>query len=45
MKKAKTEGVHVHLKRQPAMPREARTVSTKDNIPESVVPIAYETTI
>jgi len=45
MKKAKTEGVHVHLKRQPAMPREARTVSTKDNIPESVTPNPYETTI
>ncbi|OCL13276.1 hypothetical protein AOQ84DRAFT_283465 [Glonium stellatum] len=45
MKKAKTEGVHMHLKRQPAMPREARTVTTKDNYPESITPIPYETTI
>ncbi|KAK6429698.1 60S ribosomal protein L21A [Oleoguttula sp. CCFEE 5521] len=45
MKKAKEEGVHVHLKRQPVMPREARTVSAKENKPESVAPIAYETTI
>ncbi|KAK5079472.1 ribosomal protein L21e-domain-containing protein [Cryomyces antarcticus] len=45
MTKAKNEGVHMHLKRQPAMPREARTVSAKDNVPESITPIPYETTI
>ncbi|EMC98137.1 hypothetical protein BAUCODRAFT_32134 [Baudoinia panamericana UAMH 10762] len=44
-RKAKEEGTHMHLKRQPVVPREARTVSTKDNKPESIVPIAYETTI
>ncbi|EKD21532.1 60S ribosomal protein L21 [Drepanopeziza brunnea f. sp. 'multigermtubi' MB_m1] len=44
-KKSKAEGTHVHLKRQPLMPREARTISMKDNVPETVVPIAYETTI
>ena len=44
-RKAKEEGVHVHLKRQPVQPREARTVSAKDNKPETVTPIAYETTI
>ena len=44
-KKSKEEGTHVHLKRQPAMPRESRTISMKDNVPETVVPIAYETTI
>lgn len=44
-KKAKAEGTHVHLKRQPAQPREAQIVSFKDNVPETVVPIAYETTI
>jgi len=43
--KAKTEGINVHLKRQPAMPRDARTVSMKDNKPETIVPIPYETTI
>jgi large subunit ribosomal protein L21e len=43
--KAKAEGVHQHLKRQPAAPRDARVVSFSDNIPESIAPIAYETTI
>ena len=42
---AKAAGEHVHLKRQPLQPREARTVSTKGNLPEVVTPIAYETTI
>jgi large subunit ribosomal protein L21e len=36
---------HVQLKRLPAQPREARHVSIKGNLPESIVPIAYETTI
>ncbi|KAI9851051.1 MAG: hypothetical protein M1838_004577 [Thelocarpon superellum] len=44
-KKAKAEGAHIHLKRQPVMPREARTVSMKENKPETIVPVAYETTI
>ncbi|KAK4242070.1 ribosomal protein L21e-domain-containing protein [Achaetomium macrosporum] len=44
-KKAKAEGTPVQLKRQPAMPREARTVSIVDNKPETVAPVAYETTI
>ena len=44
-KKAKAEGTPVQLKRQPAMPREARTISIKDNKPETVAPVAYETTI
>jgi len=44
-KKAKVDGTHVHLKRQPAMPREARTVSMKDNAPETITPIPYETMI
>ena len=44
-KQAKTEGVHMHLKRLPVAPREARTVSLKDNKPESITPIPYETTI
>jgi large subunit ribosomal protein L21e len=43
--KAKAEGTHVLLKRQPAMPRESRTVDAKDNPPETVTPIPYETTI
>ncbi|ORY19748.1 ribosomal protein L21e-domain-containing protein [Clohesyomyces aquaticus] len=45
MTKAKTEGVHMHLKRQPVPPRDARTVSLKNNKPESITPIPYETTI
>ncbi|KAI1483435.1 hypothetical protein K445DRAFT_318120 [Daldinia sp. EC12] len=44
-KKAKAEGTTVTVKRQAALPRDARTVSTKDNHPETVAPIAYETTI
>ncbi|KAK5636145.1 hypothetical protein RRF57_011857 [Xylaria bambusicola] len=44
-KEAKAKGISVQVKRQPAMPREARTVSLKDNHPETVVPLAYETTI
>lgn len=44
-KKAKSEGTTVNLKRQPVMPRGARTVSTEGNLPESIAPVAYETTI
>lgn len=44
-KAAKAAGEHVHLKRQPVQPRGARTVSVTDNIPETVTPIPYETTI
>jgi large subunit ribosomal protein L21e len=44
-RKAKEDGTQVSLKRKPAMPRDARTVSAKDNKPESITPIAYETTI
>lgn len=44
-KQVKVEGKPVQLKRQPALPREARTISIKDNKPETVAPIAYETTI
>ena len=42
--KAKTDGEHVHLKRQPVGPRDARSVDAKAGV-ETVVPIAYETTI
>jgi len=44
-KKAKEEGTHIFLKRQPAMPREARTIDAKSNVPETITPIPYETTI
>ncbi|RYP77807.1 hypothetical protein DL771_000904 [Monosporascus sp. 5C6A] len=44
-KQAKAEGTTVQVKRQALQPRDARTVSMKDNHPETVVPIAYETTI
>ncbi|KAF2453106.1 ribosomal protein Srp1 [Lineolata rhizophorae] len=44
-REAKARGAHLHLKRQPAMPRGARSVSVKDNVPESIAPLAYETTI
>lgn len=42
--KAKAEGVHMFLKRQPLGPRGSRTVDAKEGV-ETVVPIAYETTI
>jgi large subunit ribosomal protein L21e len=42
--KAKEEGVHMHLKRQPAMPRESRKVEMTDGV-ETITPIPYETTI
>lgn len=42
--KAKAEGTHMFLKRQPLGPRLARTVDAKMGV-ETVVPIAYETTI
>ncbi|PFH57499.1 hypothetical protein XA68_14996 [Ophiocordyceps unilateralis] len=44
-KKARAEGVTVEVKRQPALPRDARTVSLTDNPPETVTPLPYETTI
>jgi large subunit ribosomal protein L21e len=33
------------LRRVPALPREARTVSSADNAAETIVPVPYETTI
>lgn len=44
-KAAKTDGKSVELKRYPVMPREARTVTVEGNRPESIAPVAYETTI
>lgn len=44
-RKAKEDGTHMFLKRQPVKPREARTINAKKNKPESIAPIAYETTI
>jgi len=41
----KQQGTHVHLKRQPVMPREARTVSVENNKPQNIAPIAYDTSI
>ena len=43
--KANAEGTHLFLKRQPLGPREARTIDAKENIPETITPIPYETTI
>ncbi|KAH8878907.1 hypothetical protein GQ53DRAFT_814246 [Thozetella sp. PMI_491] len=44
-KQSKEDGKPVQLKRQPVQPREARTISIKNNKPETVAPVAYETTI
>lgn len=43
--KAKAEGEHVFLKRQPLMPRAAHKIDAKENVPETITPIPYETTI
>jgi large subunit ribosomal protein L21e len=42
---AKKDGKTVQVKRQPLMPREARTIALQENMPETIVPVAYETTI
>ncbi|PNP49561.1 hypothetical protein THARTR1_09883 [Trichoderma harzianum] len=44
-KQARADNVTVQVKRQPTLPRDAVTVSLTDNPPETVVPLAYETTI
>jgi large subunit ribosomal protein L21e len=44
-KKAKKDGTKVELKRQPVKPREERTIKLVGNLPETIVPVAYETTI
>ncbi|MBE7180003.1 MAG: hypothetical protein INR71_02150, partial [Terriglobus roseus] len=44
-RKAKETGDKINLKRQPVLPRTARTVASKDNKPETITPIPYETTI
>ena len=44
-KQAKEQGTHINLKRQPIMPRESRKVDATKNRPETVTPVAYETTI
>ncbi|CEG66088.1 hypothetical protein CU097_002310 [Rhizopus azygosporus] len=44
-KEAKAAGVTFNLKRIPAQPREARHVSTKKNVPQTIAPIPYETLI
>ncbi|KAK2064953.1 ribosomal protein L21e [Colletotrichum caudatum] len=44
-KQAQAEGKALQLKRLPLMPREARTVDFKENKPETVTPLPYETTI
>lgn len=43
--KAKSDGTTVQVKRQAALPREARQISFKENRPETLAPVAYETTI
>ncbi|GLB43630.1 putative ribosomal protein L21e [Lyophyllum shimeji] len=42
---AKARGERVNLKRVPAQPREAHTVSTAGNTPQTMTPVPYETTI
>ncbi|GJE97789.1 60S ribosomal protein L21 [Phanerochaete sordida] len=42
---AKAKGERVTLKRIPAQPRPAHVISTADNVPQTMVPVRYETTI
>ncbi|KAK9457844.1 ribosomal protein L21e-domain-containing protein [Dipodascopsis uninucleata] len=42
---AKIKGERVFLKRQPAQPRSAHTVSTEGNVPVTLAPLPYETYI
>lgn len=44
-REAKAKGEHIQLKRQPAKPRNAHTLSLSTNIPETITPIPYETYI
>lgn len=44
-REAKAKGEHVELKRLPAQPREAHTVSIADNTPQTLYPLPYETYI
>ncbi|CAG85171.1 DEHA2C07920p [Debaryomyces hansenii CBS767] len=44
-REAKANGEHVHLKRQPVKPRDARVVTTKENVPQTLAPVPYETFI
>ena len=42
---AKVTGKPAQLKRQPAQPREAHIVSSAENLPQTLAPVAYETFI
>lgn len=44
-KDAKAKGEKVIVKRQPAKPRGDRIVSTENNLPQTLAPVAYETFI
>ncbi|OAA63373.1 Ribosomal protein L21e [Niveomyces insectorum RCEF 264] len=44
-RKAKAEGTALQLKRLPALPRGATTISLDNNAPETVAPVAYDTAI
>jgi len=44
-KEARTKGEKVNLKRQPELPRTARHVSTKKNIPTTITAIPYDTLV
>lgn len=42
---AKEKGIKASVKRQPLAPREARTISSNKNAPETLKPVAYDTYI
>ncbi|KAI0756174.1 ribosomal protein L21e-domain-containing protein [Daedaleopsis nitida] len=42
---AKAKGERVNLRRKAVLPRGAQTISIKDNAPQTMTPVRYETTI
>jgi len=44
-KEANEKGVKISMKRTPGQPRPSHTVSSADNIPQTLAPVPYETTI
>lgn len=44
-KEAKAKGEFINLKRVPALPRVAHTISREGNLPQTLAPVKYDTTI
>ena len=44
-KEAKAKGEFINLKRVPALPRAAHKITREGNIPQTLAPVRYDTTI